>query len=228
MSGKHTRKAVITAMGLAAVLSLTACNGDEYGGADTPDASSASVGGAAGSASSGSSGGSSGSNASGSGGSSGSSSGGSSTSSGGEGGGSDAGSATDICRTGRMQIDAVDNSTDGKEGVVTVSLKNTGSGPCRIKGYAGVDLKTGDGDTVSLDRNGDAAPSNVLAGGETAAFNIYYPKNDSGGTGVRPTTIVVTAPDDTAQATVAWPGGSIPVTGDSGGGLEISPVAKVG
>ncbi|MCQ0022124.1 DUF4232 domain-containing protein [Streptomyces somaliensis DSM 40738] len=220
MPGKHTRKAVITAMGLAAVLSLTACNGDEYDGADTPGAPSASVGGADGSASSGSSAPSSGSSAPSSGGSS---SGGSS------GGGSDAGSATGICRTGQMQIDAFDNSTDGKEGVVTVSFKNTGSGPCRIKGYAGVDLKTSDGDTLSLNRNGDTAPSNVLAGGETAAFNIYYPKNNSGGTGVRPTTIVVTAPDDTAQATVPWPGGPIPVTGDSGGGsLEISPVAKVG
>ncbi|MCP9988612.1 DUF4232 domain-containing protein [Streptomyces sudanensis] len=244
MPGKHTRKAVVTAMGLAAVLSLTACNGEENIGAGTPTAPSASVGGATGSTTSGSGGGSSagpdtsgssaGSDTSGSGGSGsdsgGSSSGGSPSGRADGGGGSDSDGTTGICRTRGLRIDAVDNSTDDEAGVVTVSLRNSGSGPCRISGYAGVDLRTSDGDTLSADRNGDAAPSTVLAVGETAAFNIHYPKNNSGGTGVRPTTIVVTAPDDTTQATVPWPGGSLPVTGDpgDGGSLEISPVGKVG
>ncbi|MGW5512540.1 DUF4232 domain-containing protein [Streptomyces albogriseolus] len=235
MLGKHTRTTLVTAMGLAVVLSLTACNGDENGGADaaaSPSASGTSTPGSSsgtstpgspsGTSTPGSSGAStSGANASGSG-----------DSSSGQDSGNDsaADSAPDICRTGKMQISAADNSTGGASGVVTVSLKNSGSGSCKINGYAGVDLKTSDGDTLSLGRNGDAAPSDILASGESAAFNIYYPVNDSGGSGVRPTTITVTAPNDTTQATVSWPGGSLSVTDGSGGSgsLKIGPVGKVG
>ncbi|MEU9851208.1 DUF4232 domain-containing protein [Streptomyces sp. NPDC047985] len=231
MLGKRARKTVVVAIGLAAAFSLTACNGDGDDGA-APAASSegqsAGSSNATGSSGSGSKGptGSSGSGSSGSGSSgSGSSGSGSSGSSAGQGAG-DAKAGT--CRTDALQVEAADNTTGKKEGVVTVSFKNTG-GDCVVNGFAGADLKTADGSSISLDRNGEATSRDVIKTGELAAFNIYFPVNDSGGSGVRPTKIVVTPPNETKSVTVSWPAGSLPASDSPDGTkLEISPVHKVG
>lgn len=90
---------------------------------------------------------------------------------------------------------------------MAVSFKSTG-GDCVVNGFAGADLKTADGSPISLDRNGDATSRDVIKTGELAAFNIYFPLNDSGGSGVRPTEIVVTPPNETTSVTVSWPAGS--------------------
>ncbi|MFF4092464.1 DUF4232 domain-containing protein [Streptomyces sp. NPDC001834] len=221
MLGKRARKTVVVAIGLAAAFSLTACNGDGDDGA-APAASSegqsAGSSNATGSSGSGSKGptGSSGSGSSGS---------GSSGSSAGQGAG-DAKAGT--CRTDALQVEAADNTTGKKEGVVTVSFKNTG-GDCVVNGFAGADLKTADGSSISLDRNGEATSRDVIKTGELAAFNIYFPVNDSGGSGVRPTKIVVTPPNETKSVTVSWPAGSLPASDSPDGTkLEISPVHKVG
>ncbi|MDV9187794.1 DUF4232 domain-containing protein, partial [Streptomyces sp. SR27] len=155
------------------------------------------------------------------------------TSTGGSGQGADTGTGdnsggkVDICRTDDLEASAVDNTTDKTEGVVTVSFKNSG-GDCRIRGFAGVDLKTSLGDTVSVDRNGEQAVSQILKEGETAAFNITFPVNNSGGSGVKLTDIVVTPPNETKHVTLKWPAGTLAVTdGQDSGKLEISPVGKV-
>lgn len=218
---KHTRKAVAAVIGLVAALSLTACNGDDNASADTKPSASAPApdsgkddgtgdgdGGGTGEAAT-----TGGSKASG-------------------GAGTDDTSAdkakTGICRTDELEVNATDNTTDKTEGVVTVVFKNGGGRDCTIKGYAGVDLTASTGDTLSVSRNGEQATPGVLKDGESAAFNITFPYNNSGGSGVRITSLVVTPPNETKHVTLDWPAGSLPVSdGESPVKLEISPVGKV-
>ncbi|MGW6061959.1 DUF4232 domain-containing protein [Streptomyces sp. NPDC055189] len=227
---KHTRKAVAAVIGLVAALSLTACNGDDNASAETPS-SAASSGkggdnadtGTGADAGSDTGGGSGGSEAS-------------------DGGGDDQGTAAGtgdnstgngngkagICRTDELEVNATDNTTDKTEGVVTVVFKNGGGRDCSIKGYAGVDLTASTGDTLSVARNGERAVPGVLKDGDSAAFNITFPYNNSGGSGVRITSLVVTPPNETKHVTLDWPAGTLPVSdGEGAVKLEISPVGTV-
>ncbi|MEV5989434.1 DUF4232 domain-containing protein [Streptomyces sp. NPDC052051] len=211
----HTRKAVAAAIGLVAALSLTACNGDDNASGSTqasPTASADKAGGTGGADQADQS--------------AGTGTGGSDQGAG-TGTGDNSDGKVDICRTDELEVAAADNTTDKTEGVVTVSFKNSGSS-CRISGFAGVDLKTSLGDTVSVDRNGEQALPQILKEGETAAFNVTFPVNNSGGSGVQLTDMVVTPPNETKHVTLKWPAGTLPVTdGEDGGKLEISPVGKV-
>ncbi|WP_188296001.1 DUF4232 domain-containing protein [Streptomyces sp. CBMA156] len=136
------------------------------------------------------------------------------------------------CTVDDLRITASDSSTDKVHGVVTVQLHNKGSRDCRIAGYAGVDLKTADGSTTPVPRNSAPSYPDTIRPGQDAAFNIYYPLADGGGSGVRPQQIVVTPPNDTHQAAVAWPGGSFPLDNPDHPGqgvrLEIGPAGKAG
>ncbi|WP_372343715.1 DUF4232 domain-containing protein [Streptomyces sp. KL116D] len=205
MFRKRTRSTVLAAVGLAAALSLTACdNGDDAtppSPADSPTASAPaspadSTGGPTGSATGGT--------------------------------GTTTGAKSALCTTANLTVTAVDNTVEGDtQGVVTVQLANKGP-KCRIHGFPGADLKTSAG-TVSLPRSGERAYPADLATGASAAFNISFPVNDSGGSGVRPTQIVVTPPDETHSATVAWPAGTLPVTdGGDSGKLTVGPANRVG
>ncbi|MFD9189475.1 DUF4232 domain-containing protein [Streptomyces phaeochromogenes] len=222
MRFKNARRTTLFAtLGLAAALTLTACGGggDDTSG-DTPSgapSSSASAGATeTGASDSGSSGGSD----------AGATATGSST---GTGAGSGSDGKTSICRTDELEVNAADNTTDKKEGVVTVQLKNAGGRDCSINGYAGVDLKAADGSTLSVERNGEPVHPAVLKNGDSAAFNITFPYNNSGGSGVRLTDILVTPPNETKYVRVAWPAGTLPVTdGSSSGKLQIGPATRVG
>ncbi|WP_030763172.1 DUF4232 domain-containing protein [Streptomyces griseus] len=235
----HTRKTVAAAIGLVAALSLTACTGDDgaSGSAQaSPAASAGKAGGTGGSGQdaetgTGGAGPADKSAGAGTGGGGQSAATGAGSGGGGQGAGAGAGGggegAAGICRTDELEVAAVDNTIDKTEGVVTVSFKNSG-GDCRISGFAGVDLKTSLGDSFSVDRNGERALPQILAKGETAAFNITFPVNDSGGSGVRLTDIVVTPPNETQHVTLKWPAGTLPVSdGEDGGKVEIGPVGKV-
>ncbi|MEV4035282.1 DUF4232 domain-containing protein [Streptomyces umbrinus] len=225
---KNARRTTLFAtLGLAAALTLTACGGgDDDTAGDTPSgapsSSASSTAKETGAPDSGSSGGSDG--------------GGTATDTGaGAGVGTDTGTDTGsggkaaICRTDELEVNASDNTTDKKEGVVTVQLKNAGGRDCSINGYAGVDLKAADGSTLSVERNGEPVYPAVLKNGDSAAFNITFPYNSSGGSGVRLTDILVTPPNETKYVRVAWPAGSLPVTdGSSSGKLQIGPATRVG
>lgn len=221
---KNARRTTLFAtLGLAAALTLTACGGGDDGtSGDTPSgapSSSTSAGATeTGASDSGSSGGSD----------AGATATGSATGTGaGAGSGSDG--KTSICRTDELEVNAADNTTDKKEGVVTVQLKNAGGRDCSINGYAGVDLKAADGSTLSVERNGEPVHPAVLKNGDSAAFNITFPYNNSGGSGVRLTDILVTPPNETKYVRVAWPAGTLPVTdGSSSGKLQIGPATRVG
>ncbi|WP_405937609.1 DUF4232 domain-containing protein [Streptomyces sp. NBC_00726] len=215
----HSRKRTATiGAALAAVLTLalTACNGDDsaLGSTQVSPAASADKAGATGGA-------------------------GQVDQSAGTGtGGSDQGAGTntgdtsegkvDMCRSGVLDATAADNTTDETDGVVTVTFKNVAGSDCRISGFPGVDLKTSLGDTFSVDRNGEQAAPQILKEGESAAFNITFPVNNSGGSGVRLTDMVVTPPNETEPFTLTWPAGTLAVTdGEDDGRMEVSPVSKV-
>ena len=227
------RSTLFATLGLAAALTLTACGGgDDDTAGDTPSGapstSASSTAKEAGGSDSGTTGSGSGSSGGSSNGSSGGSDGGG-TATGGTGGGSGSGGKASICRTDELEVNAADNTTDKKEGVVTVQLKNAGGRDCSINGYAGVDLKAADGSTLSVERNGEPVHPAVLKNGDSAAFNITFPYNNSGGSGVRLTDILVTPPNETKYVRVAWPAGTLPVTdGSSSGKLQISPANRVG
>lgn len=230
----HRRKAAAAVIGLVAALSLTACNGDDKAAADTSttapaDSAETSTTAPADSADKGSD----------------DNNGEATTAPDGTGsdegsGGGDADQGTvagtgdnsdgkvDICRTDELEVNAADNTTDKKEGVVTVVFKNGGGRDCSIKGYAGVDLTASTGDTLSVERNGDQPVAGILKDGESAAFNITFPYNNTGGSGVRISKLVVTPPNETKHVTLNWPAGTLPVTdGESAVKLQINPVGKV-
>ncbi|AGP59588.1 DUF4232 domain-containing protein [Streptomyces rapamycinicus] len=145
------------------------------------------------------------------------------------GGGSGSGGEAGKCRTDELEITAADRSIDGDgEGTVAVTLKNGGGRDCTISGFAGVDLKTSEG-ALSAKRSGEPADPHVLKDGESTYFGVNYPINDSGGSGVRVTGLVVTPPNETKSVTLDWPGGgSLPVTDGSGSPVKVGPIGGIG
>ncbi|KPC77359.1 hypothetical protein ADL35_20125 [Streptomyces sp. NRRL WC-3753] len=220
----RVRKLTLAAMALAAGLSLTACQNDD--GTDqsaTPPAASAPSSSDGGS-------GSAGSDQEGGTGSGGKTPNGSDATGGSGGsGGSGEDGKTAKCRTDELEITAIDATVGGDDkGTVAVDLKNGGGRDCTLEGYAGVDLKTNAG-TLSAERTGEQAPTIVLADGDTVTFGITYPVNDTGGSGVRITGLVVTPPNETKSVTLDWPGAaSLPVTDGSGTPVQVGPMGSAG
>ncbi|MFI0243001.1 DUF4232 domain-containing protein [Streptomyces sp. NPDC016845] len=88
------------------------------------------------------------------------------------------------------------------EGDFTVAMKNTGDA-CTLKGFPGVDLKADSGPGgISAARSKLAAPLVTLKSGEETRFHLHYPRNDSGGSGVDITQLVVTPPNETHSKTL--------------------------
>lgn len=235
----RVHKLTFAALIVAAGLSLTACDNDDSMAPSDPSSASAASSSGGGSSSGGSdqtatsSGGqsaASGSSSSGGG----SSSGGSdqtATSSGGQSKDGGTGSnASGKCRTDDLDISATDTTITGDDvGSIAVELKNESGRACTLAGFAGVDLTTAMG-PVSAKRVGAPATTLTLNNGKLVDFNVNYPLNNSGGSGVRITGLRVTSPDDTKSVTVAWPGAaSLPVTADAGGqGVEVGPIGSAG
>ncbi|WP_395571858.1 DUF4232 domain-containing protein [Streptomyces sp. BK79] len=230
----RVRKLTFAALAVAAGLSLAACNGDD--GTARSDGAPASPAGPASSEGSGSGSGA-GASEQGAGGqedggqedgkdSAGQNSGGQGTAGG---SGSGANAEAGKCRTGALKITASDSTIDGDpRGSVAVTFVNVGGRDCALSGYAGVDLKTSEGD-LSARRSGQESSHVVLKSGESVSFGITYPVNDSGGSGVRVTGLVVTPPDETKSFSLAWPGASsLPVTDGAGTPVEVGPLGSAG
>ncbi|GAA3487311.1 DUF4232 domain-containing protein [Streptomyces cremeus] len=212
----RVQKFTLAALAVAAGLSLTACQNDDGAARGGPSAAptNASPGGEAGT------GGPAGSESPGP-------ADGAATAGSGRGPGT--GGKAAKCRTGGLRITATDATVGGDEDrTVAVKLKNTGSGPCAISGFAGVDLRTEEG-TLSAKRTGEPVVAGTLKSGESTYFGIHYPAGASGGTGVRVTGLVVTPPDETTPVALAWPGAaSLPVTDGSGRPVTVGPVGSAG
>ncbi|MGD6747588.1 DUF4232 domain-containing protein [Streptomyces sp. BH106] len=219
MRVRSVRKLTFAALAVAAGLSLTACNGDDVAQGGSSSESSAS------------------SSASSTGGGSEQGGGTDSTGEGGEGdgqgtaggSGSDANTGAEKCRTDDLDITAADATVGGDtEGTVAVEFKNRGDQGCVLSGYAGVDLKTSEGD-LSAQRSGQESTPMTLESGKSVFFGVTYPINDSGGSGVKVSTLVVTPPDETKSFSLAWPGGaSLPVTDGSGSAVKVGPMGSAG
>ncbi|MGW1596385.1 DUF4232 domain-containing protein [Streptomyces sp. NPDC002343] len=136
---------------------------------------------------------------------------------------------TGKCRTDELEVTAADHTIDGDpDGTVVVEFTNGGGRDCALSGYAGVDLRTSAG-SLSARRTGEPASRTVLKDGESVAFGITYPVNDSGGSGVRVTGLVVTPPDETKSVSLAWPGAAtLPVTDGSGSLVKAGPIGSAG
>ncbi|WP_367044060.1 DUF4232 domain-containing protein [Streptomyces sp. Je 1-332] len=220
------------ALTVAASLSLTACNGDDVTGQGDPSAASSASSSGGGS---GSGGGSEQSGGSEQGGGSeqagGKDSAGKSSSGQGAAAGSGAGNVerAEKCRTDDLDISATDSTIDGDDkGSVAVTFKNPGDRGCLLSGFAGIDLKTNAGD-LSATREGKPAEQMVLTGGESVSFYVSYPMNDTGGSGVRITGLVVTPPGETKSQSLQWPGAaSLPVSDGSGSSVKVGPIGSAG
>ncbi|MFD7701934.1 DUF4232 domain-containing protein [Streptomyces caelestis] len=143
--------------------------------------------------------------------------------------GSDENGTIGTCRTDELEVTATDSTIDGDEdNTVAVTFTNGGGRDCSIAGFAGVDLKTNAG-TVSAERTGESAPATVLKDGKSISFSLSYPANDTGGSGVRITGLVVTPPNETKSVTLDWPGAaSLPVTDGSGTPVKVGPIGSAG
>lgn len=97
-----------------------------------------------------------------------------------------------------------------------------------MSGYAGVDLKTNAG-PLSATRTGQKPVSFTLKTGESTFFPINYPANDTGGSGIRITGLLVTPPNETKTATVQWPGAaSLPISENGSTPVKIGPLGSAG
>ncbi|MET8742296.1 DUF4232 domain-containing protein [Streptomyces sp. NPDC004728] len=214
----RVRKLTFAALAVAAGLSLTACqNGEDDLGQSAPS-SAAGASSTSGGSGSGGSGGSEQDDAK--------DSGRQGTAAG---TGSDANSKVGKCRTDELEITASDSTVGGDtDGTVAVQLKNGGGRDCVLSGYAGVDLKTSAG-SLSAERTGEKATPMTLKDGKSVYFGITYPMNESGGSGVRITGLVVTPPDETKSVTLDWPGAAtLPVTDGSGSQVKVGPMGSAG
>ncbi|MFJ2633410.1 DUF4232 domain-containing protein [Streptomyces sp. NPDC087422] len=203
------RLSVLALVVVAAGMSLTACGPDDSSASGTtasPSApgatSSPSAAPGQDSSSDGSGDGSSGGSSDGSGGGSSDGSGGTTGGSGSSNGGSSNGgsAAGTMCKTSNLAISA-EHGISG-EGMELIHFKNTGSGSCTMHGFAGIDLKSGT-DTVNVARRpGSEVPTVTLAPGERTEAVLYYPFNNSGGSGYTFTTMTVTPPNETHSTSV--------------------------
>ncbi|MFJ2090598.1 DUF4232 domain-containing protein [Streptomyces sp. NPDC087901] len=221
----RAHKLTFAALVVAAGLSLTACQNDDDGAAAS-DPSSASSASAASSSGGGS--GSGGSDQDGGKESAGTGSDGKGTAAPADSGSGDSGTAPK-CTTDGLEITAQDGFIDGDpDGSVVVALTNGSGADCVISGFAGVDLKTNAGD-ISATRKGEPGDPYILKNGKEIDFYVSYPLNESGGSGVRITGLVVTPPNETKSVTLDWPGNSsLPVTDGSGSQVLVGPIGSAG
>ena len=206
-------------------------SGSSAPGTSAPGTATGSTGSGSGSTGSGSGSGtgtgSTGSTGSGSGGSTGSGSGSTGSGSGSTGGAPGAAPGAALCTTAHLAFgigpDSGPQSVGDTTAAEVVKLTNRGSASCAMRGFPGVDLKTNAG-TLSVPRSGKAPQLVTLAPGASALFDINYTVNNTGGSGVRVETMVITPPNETHSSTLAWDQGTLPVTDGSGSFITVDPV----
>jgi hypothetical protein len=204
----RVQKLSLLAIAVAVGLSLTACQGDNGASAGASDSSSAQ------------SSGSQSSNSQGSGDSSASAGKGTATAQSDTGNGaSAAGSDSRACQTSQL---AFSSSGGMAEGTLIINLKNTGSATCTLKGFPGADLKSKDG-TISATRSKLTPPQVSVKPGEETRFTLHYPSNNSGGSGVTFTSLIVTPPNETHSHTLPV-SINLPTSDSTGPAITVDPV----
>lgn len=182
----RAKKLTLTALALAAGLSLTACQGNEDSATGTSDsgASSSAASSSSDSTATSGDGGTSDETPT--------AAGGDSTASESAQGIGNGQITTGACKTSNL---AFDTAHGMGEGTLLVSLRNTGDA-CTLKGFPGVDLRSQDASgPLSAKRSGLDAPVVDLGNGETTRFTLHYPAAE--GTGAYVSAIEVTPPNET-------------------------------
>ncbi|MFF7184930.1 DUF4232 domain-containing protein [Streptomyces sp. NPDC008222] len=237
------RKSAVALTGAAALLALlTACNGD----GSSPKAASGNAapapGDSAGSASGDSAGTDStgtGSTASGDAGrapakaSTGSTAGGSAGTSRGGATGADApaGGSAPACQADRLGYSWAGTkaapSGGGDQMQAVVALTNKGGHACSLHGFPGVDL-VNSGQQWSLQRDNTTPRTVTLAYGASAHFTLtYLVSRSADSTAFRPTTVVITAPNERSSYDLPWRFGAlVKQDGATHPGTFIGPVGK--
>lgn len=208
MPSRTVRWSVSAAVLVAAGMALTACGPDDTTSDPSPSASAST--GQSGPAPASSAGGTSGGSAA-----------TSSPTASAQGSNSGGGSAkSNVCQAANLSFS---NSHGMGEGELMINLKNSGSSSCTMHGFPGVDLKGQDG-TVSASRSAKSAPTVTLAPGQTAYVALHYPPNNSGGTGVTFTSLVVTPPNTYTSHTLPV-GINVPVGESATPTITVDPVS---
>ncbi|MFF7247847.1 DUF4232 domain-containing protein [Embleya sp. NPDC008237] len=150
------------------------------------------------------------------------------TAAGGGGGGAGDNGSIGKCRSDDLRATAQDATITGDaERTVAVTFKNIGHN-CTMSGFAGVDLETNQG-PLSAKRTGRPADPFTLKSDTSVSFGVTYPSNDTGGSGVRITGLLVTPPGETKSITVRWPGAAtLPVTDGAGSPVKVGPIGSAG
>ncbi|MBM9509668.1 DUF4232 domain-containing protein [Actinacidiphila acididurans] len=122
--------------------------------------------------------------------------------------GSGASAGSGRCHTADLSFAVAPGSgaqSVGSAGGVIIKMTNNGAGTCTMKGYPGVDL-VGGGRTWSLSRQTSVTPHAVtVAQGHSTSFTItYLPFAAGDGQELDVKTVVITPPNDTTSAKVAW------------------------
>ncbi len=140
-------------------------------------------------------------------------------SSGGQGGADGGTPEIGPCKTSGLDFST---SPGMARGSLLVNLENTTATTCTMHGYPGVDLQSPAG-TMNAARNGVAAPTVRVSPGESTRFTLHYPPNDTGGSGVDVTGLVVTPPNETTSQTLPI-SFNLPVSETTESGVTVGPV----
>ncbi|WP_432069105.1 DUF4232 domain-containing protein [Streptomyces sp. AA1529] len=213
----RAQKLTLAALALAAGLSLTACQGeDSTATSDASGSASSSSGSGYGTESGGQA-----------------TTGGAETSDDGDGGGGDAknvrsapGGGTGKITAGRCRTSDLlfDTAHGMAEGDLVVSFRNIGGDACSLKGFPGVDLKSSQaGAPLSAERSDRTAPAVALGSGEETRFTLHCPPNDTGGSGVPVSSILVTPPGETHSRELPV-GISVPARPGAADRVTVDPV----
>lgn len=201
---KYTRTAALTAIGVAATLSLTACGGGGSGEDTSSKGSSSSSASSSDDGSKSEGGSEAGDAASGS---------GEDTKAEAANGATKTGGKGAFCKTDDLAIDAVDAAPDEETGRIDITMVNRGSATCSATGFAGVDIKDADNTSSPIER-GQAQPRiTTLKPGDAAVFNLAYDIDNSGESLASPTNIQVTPPNETHSVNLQWPEGAGDIKG---------------
>ncbi|MFJ2738304.1 DUF4232 domain-containing protein [Streptomyces sp. NPDC087440] len=202
---KSARLTALAAIGIAAALSLTACNGDEYDDAASAPSQGSSSAGSAGTPKP--AGGAGGGDAKpGSGGKTG-------TSTGGTDDAPPSGGKAAVCKTADLAIDARNAAPDKQSGRIDITMINRGPTACSATGFPGVDIKDTDNTSNPIERGRAEPRITTLKPGDTAVFNLAYDIDSTGKSLAHPIEIQVTPPNETHTVYLKWPAGAGAIKG---------------